>query len=133
MCPRECLDTDEAAQKPSEKLQQLRPPQLLANHCRAGGVDAVDLKDSLGDIQPDRANLHGGWLLSLWRSATTTLWHLDAGEQGVAVGTEITLRPPHRSRRALLTHRAPALDGDGEPLFWPRVEDSGGGEIADSA
>jgi hypothetical protein len=25
----------------------------------------------------------------------------------VAVGTEIALRPPHRSRRALLTHRAP--------------------------
>src|SRR6202166_4554647 len=25
----------------------------------------------------------------------------------VAVGTRIALRPPHRSRRALLTHRAP--------------------------
>ena len=25
--------------------------------------------------------------------------------------TEIYLRPPHRSRRALLTHRAPTLDG----------------------
>jgi hypothetical protein len=32
----------------------------------------------------------------------------------VAVGTEISLRPPHRSRRALLTHRAPTLDGDEE-------------------
>src|SRR6516165_5481548 len=29
----------------------------------------------------------------------------------VAVGTEITLHPPHRTRRALLTHRAPTLDG----------------------
>jgi hypothetical protein len=35
----------------------------------------------------------------------------------VAVGTEIALRPPHRSRRALLTHRAPTLDGDEEPLL----------------
>src|SRR5438132_1756190 len=43
---------------------------------------------------------------------------------GVAVGTEISLRPPHRSRRALLTHRAPTLDGDEEPLFWPRVQDA---------
>jgi len=42
----------------------------------------------------------------------------------VAVGTEITLRPPHRSRRALLTHRAPALDGDEEPLLWPRMQDA---------
>ena len=42
----------------------------------------------------------------------------------VAVGTEISLRPPHRSRRALLTHRAPTLDGDEEPLFRPRVQDA---------
>jgi hypothetical protein len=42
----------------------------------------------------------------------------------VAVGTEISLRPPHRSRRALLTHRAPTLDGDEEPLFGPRVQDA---------
>ena len=42
----------------------------------------------------------------------------------VAVGTEISLRPPHRSRRALLTHRAPTLDGDEKPLFGPRVQDA---------
>src|ERR1700716_3406911 len=34
------------------------------------------------------------------------------------------LRGAHRSRRALLTHRAPALDGDEEPLFWPRMQDA---------
>ena len=33
-------------------------------------------------------------------------------------------RPPHRSRRALLTHRAPTLDSDEEPLFRPRVQDA---------
>jgi hypothetical protein len=44
--------------------------------------------------------------------------------RAVAVGTEITLRPPHRTRRALLTHRAPTLDGDEEPLLWPRMEDA---------
>src|SRR5262245_19018583 len=43
---------------------------------------------------------------------------------GVAVGTEITLRPPHRTRRALLTHRAPTLDGDEEPLLRPRMQDA---------
>src|SRR6266581_4577889 len=44
--------------------------------------------------------------------------------RAVAVGTEISLRPPHRSRRALLTHRAPPLDGDEEPLFRPWVQDA---------
>ena len=44
--------------------------------------------------------------------------------RAVAVGTEIALRPPHRSRRALLTHRAPTLDGDEEPLLWPRMQDA---------
>src|SRR5712672_4263602 len=44
--------------------------------------------------------------------------------RAVAVGTEISLRPPHRSRRALLTHRAPTLDSDEEPLFGPRVQDA---------
>ena len=44
--------------------------------------------------------------------------------RAVAVGTEITLRPPHRTRRALLTHRAPTLDGDEEPLLRPRMQDA---------
>src|SRR6476469_8251132 len=44
--------------------------------------------------------------------------------RAVAVGTEISLRPPHRSRRALLTHRAPTLDSDEEPLFRPRVQNA---------
>ena len=44
--------------------------------------------------------------------------------RAVAVGTEITLRPPHRSRRALLTHRAPTLDGDEESVFGPRMQDA---------
>jgi hypothetical protein len=42
----------------------------------------------------------------------------------VAVGTEIALRPPHRTRRALLTHRAPTLDSDEEPLLRPRMQDA---------
>jgi hypothetical protein len=48
----------------------------------------------------------------------------DVPVEEVAVGTEITLRPPHRTRRALLTHRAPTLDGDEEPLLRPRMQDA---------
>src|ERR1700691_3523933 len=46
----------------------------------------------------------------------------------VAVGTRISPRPPHRSRRALLTHRAPPSDdpsldhfvGAHEECLWQR-------------
>ena len=62
------------------------------------------------------------WLLLA--SLLSALWHFDAAEWAVAVGTEITLRPPHRTRRALLTHRAPTLDGDEEPLLRPRMQDA---------
>src|SRR5665213_4616447 len=37
--------------------------------------------------------------------ATTTLWHSDAAIAGVAVGTEISLRPPHRSLHGLRNGR----------------------------
>jgi hypothetical protein len=32
----------------------------------------------------------------------------------IAVGTQVTLRPPHRSVRAQLRHTAPTLGGNGE-------------------
>jgi hypothetical protein len=57
---------------------------------------------------------------SKWRPLLGAL----APVEEVAVGTEITLRPPHRTRRALLTHRAPTLDGDEEPLLRPRMQDA---------
>ena len=40
----------------------------------------------------------------------------------VAVGTRITPRPPHRSRRALLTHRAPPSGSGVEAVTGQRVE-----------
>jgi hypothetical protein len=40
--------------------------------------------------------------------AQPTLTRLGNEEWAVAVGTEISFRPPHRSRRALLTHRFPS-------------------------
>jgi hypothetical protein len=40
--------------------------------------------------------------------------------------------PPHRTRRALLTHRAPTLDGDEEPLLRPRMQDAWGWQVPTS-
>src|SRR5271169_6812049 len=57
-------------------------PQPPANDDVSIGVDAVDLEPVFGEIQTDGGDLHGGRLLSLWRSQTTTLWHIDAGERG---------------------------------------------------
>src|SRR5262249_7697889 len=67
------------------------PPQPPADDDVSIGVDGVDLEPVFGEIQTDGGNLHGGRLLSLWRSQTTTLWHIDAGSGG---------RPPHQEIRA---------------------------------
>ena len=49
----------------------------------------------------------------------------------IAVGTWVAPRPPHRSRRALPTHRAPTSSmSDAEPRFWPWVQDTPLGDIA---
>jgi ubiquinone/menaquinone biosynthesis C-methylase UbiE len=50
---------------------------------RPRGVVASGVQ--LGKIKADRGNLHGRRSLSLWRSSvTTTLWHIDAVEQGAS-------------------------------------------------
>ncbi len=41
------------------------------------------------------------------RKPAASMRRIKAASKMVAVGTRITPRPPHRSRRALLTHRAP--------------------------
>src|SRR5215813_6423392 len=43
----------------------------------------------------------------------------------IAVGTQVTLRPPHRSVRAQLRHTAPTLGSDGKANAWPWVKDLG--------
>jgi hypothetical protein len=40
----------------------------------------VKLKYSLGKINPNCGNLHGGRPLDVALFTTTTLWHLDAAE-----------------------------------------------------
>src|SRR6266436_9258146 len=40
----------------------------------------------------------------------------------VAVGTAVADRPPHRSRRALLTHRAPPSGSGVETVTWPWMQ-----------
>ena len=42
------------------------------------------------------------------------------GPRGIAVGTAITDRPPHRSVRAELPHTALTLDGDEQTALWDK-------------
>lgn len=45
-----------------EEAQNLTSSKLLAGD-PAGTVKAVDLEDGLGEVEPNRGNLHGGWSL----------------------------------------------------------------------
>ena len=42
----------------AEELDHLAAPQLSCNHDFAVRIDAVNLKDVLGEIDADRGNLH---------------------------------------------------------------------------
>src|SRR5271169_719407 len=52
------LHSDQARRKSREKGYHLAAPELLPDHDLLVGVDAVNLKHVLGDIQTDRGNLH---------------------------------------------------------------------------
>src|SRR5690606_6725080 len=71
---------DQARRQLGEERQHLRSPQRLANDDLAGGINRVNLKNALGQIEADRANLHRGWPPLLVDALTaSTLWHSDAG------------------------------------------------------
>ena len=98
------LDANQAGWQLLKECQHVATLQLAADDHLAASVNAMNLESRLGDSP----HIHG----------------TDVPVEEVAVGTEITLRPPHRTRRALLTHRAPTLDGDEEPLLRPRMQDA---------
>jgi hypothetical protein len=50
------------------KREHLGPSETFADNRRAIRIDGVKLKYSLGKINPNCGNLHGGRPLSMWRS-----------------------------------------------------------------
>src|SRR5215470_19710483 len=83
------LNADETGRQRREELQQLRSGDALADHYRASGVHAVNLKNRLRDIETDRANLAHGRHPSKWFvSNATTLWHFDAAEWAPSTASE---------------------------------------------
>jgi hypothetical protein len=45
----------------------------------------MDLEPLPGEIKTDPGNRHDGRLPSLWRFATTTFWHINAGSGAVHI------------------------------------------------
>ncbi|BAB52341.1 msl5982 [Mesorhizobium japonicum MAFF 303099] len=64
---------DEAAGKLGKERQNLRPPQRFADNNVSFSVDSIELKYALGQIEADRGDLHGGWLLYRVVAATAPL------------------------------------------------------------
>jgi phosphoglycolate phosphatase len=76
-CAAARLEPDQAARQVGEEFQHLGARQLLAQHHLAAPIDAMHLEQALGDVQPDRGNLHLGRLPRSWLFLTPP-WHTDA-------------------------------------------------------
>jgi hypothetical protein len=76
------LDPHQAGLKIGKKVSNLRASKLAAENNSARRVNRVHLEHALPKIETDGSNLHGGRLLSMWCSSTTTSWHSDAVRQG---------------------------------------------------
>src|SRR4051812_25574389 len=76
------FDTVEAGCKIGEETGHLRPLQLLPQDNLTGCIYSMHLKYALAQIETQRGNLRHGRLPSLWRSSTTTSWHIDAVQSG---------------------------------------------------
>src|SRR5215469_13489389 len=82
------LEADKARRQFLKKAYDLAAPQLLADSNILVAIDAMNLEYVLGDIQPDRANLHVDGSLMCF-VATITLWQSVAGSGR---------RPPHQKQ-----------------------------------
>ena len=85
------LYRNDARRELREKPQDLAPLELLAQKTTPSLIGAVNLKNLLGQIQTDYANLAHGWLPSSV-SHQTPFWRIDAVEGS---------HPPHHPGTAL--------------------------------
>jgi hypothetical protein len=72
------LHANHAWRQIPKKYRHLCAPQLLAKHRLTSFINPVNLEHVLGQIYPDRCNLHGGRSHSFKWLLDTLLWHVDA-------------------------------------------------------
>jgi|SRR5580692_6384497 hypothetical protein len=100
------LDPDKARRQLGKERQHLRPSQRLADNDLTGRINAVNLKNALGQIQANGSNLHDGWLLACERLTAFTPWHLDAVSGS---------HPPHLLSGAQPPRRLIAVEAEIDP------------------
>jgi hypothetical protein len=83
------LETDHAARQIGEDFQHLAACQTLLQHPLAPRIDAVNLEQGLGDVQPDRGSLHVGRLPHSWLFCD---FHLGTSMPS-AGGVHLIMRP----------------------------------------
>src|SRR5512134_2852194 len=77
------LHADETRRQTREKRHHLGTTQSPTDNHRAVVGNSVDLEDVLREIESNRAYLdHGRFLSFVAPQMMTTLWHIDAGEEG---------------------------------------------------
>src|ERR1700704_2283497 len=91
------FDADPRRRQLLKELNNLPPPQLLAQHRLLGRIHTMQLKNTLGRVHSNADKIVHGRPPCL-RSTTTSFWHIDA------VGG----RPPQQPPNAV------ALDGVGD-------------------
>jgi len=69
------LDADQAGRDRGEELCHVVAPQPAAQDGSTVRADGVDLKDVLGDVDADRANLDHGWPSVVALLMNRHFWH----------------------------------------------------------
>src|SRR5712671_5171866 len=102
------FDADPRRRQLLKELNNLPPPQLLAQHRLLGRIHTMQLKNTLGRVHSNADKIVHGRPPCL-RSTTTSFWHIDA------VGG----RPPQQPPMILVGHaRAPAPRNDKRLWLW---------------
>src|SRR6266853_1088938 len=87
------FDADPRRRQLLKELNNLPPPQLLAQHRLLGRIHTMQLKNTLGRVHSNADKIVHGRPPCL-RSTTTSFWHIDA------VGG----RPPPQPQSVLVKH-----------------------------
>src|SRR6266851_8325175 len=87
------FDADPRRRQLLKELNNLPPPQLLAQHRLLGRIHTMQLKNTLGRVHSNADKIVHGRPPCL-RSTTTSFWHIDA------VGG----RPPQQPPMVLVEH-----------------------------
>jgi hypothetical protein len=129
VCRRAGFNANQAGFLPSVQRDDLGGALPSFDDRLPGGVDAMNLKPMLGKIETDHGTMHSQRLLSIVAFTDDHLMAHRYRRAGVAVGTTITGRPPHRDhegreRGAIPELQAEKADYDRQQTNWLDTHDA---------